>query len=137
MAHLLSYCLDDKNDSSPSSSRGNLFGTLLEVAARYGSDLAFLISQIPEGLQVEGIRPKLVSAIQDYRLKVKIHDAVNTISCADKVHLMRDLHHISRRAKRIEYKPEDIIKREDTDESPGVLAIRGPKRCHPVLLPIH
>lgn len=135
--YLVSYCLGDKIDSS-SSNKGthvNLFGTLLEVAARYGADLAFLVSQIPENLQVEGLRSKLVCAIQDYRLKVKIHDAVKTISCADKVHLIRDLHHISRRAKRIEYIPAGM-KPEDKNEIPPLISYTCRKRSHLMFLPI-
>ena len=131
--YLVSFCLGYPATPTSKNADGSLFGTLIEVAARQGADLSFLVAQIPNGLQVEGIRPKLVSAIKDYRLKVKIYDAVKAISCADKVHLMRDLHHISRRAKRVQYKHDDT-KSNDTNHIP-ISGFMGQKRS-PVFLPI-
>jgi len=105
---LVSFCLRPENIISESQGSeklmptdGVLFGSLLEVAAIYGADVAFLVSQIPDGLQVEGIRPKLVAAIADYRMKVKIHEVVRELGVSDKVRLIQDLYHIWRRAKRI------------------------------------
>jgi len=115
----------------------NIFGTLLEVAARYGANLAYLVSRIPKGLQVEGIRPKLVSAIQDYQLKVKIHDGVKTVIYEDKIQLMRDLHYTTRRAKRIEFQSEFKTKHLGDKESPEICGVvRKSKRYQALVLPI-
>ena len=98
---LISYCL--KSTSENSEPDGLLFGSLLEVASRFGADLSNLVSKIPTGMRIEGIRPKLVSAISDYRLKLKIHESSSTIMEDDKIDLLRQLSHRSRRGLRVEY----------------------------------
>mmetsp|Transcript_13614 Transcript_13614/g.26044 ORF Transcript_13614/g.26044 Transcript_13614/m.26044 type:complete len:313 (+) Transcript_13614:1-939(+) len=85
------------------SSLGALFGSLLEAAAHTGSDLGSLVSRIPEGMSIEGLRPKLISAITDYRYKVKIHEQVDNMLMEDKISVSRELSHVSRRGSRMEY----------------------------------
>ena len=83
------------------SAQGALFGSLLEAAAHTGSDLASLVSRIPQGMSIEGLRPKLIAAISDYRYKVKIHEQVDNILMEDKVSILRELSHLSRRGERM------------------------------------
>ena len=79
----------------------NLFGSLLEAAAHCGADLSSLVARIPEVMAIEGLRPKLIAAVTDYRHKVKIHEYVAEILTEDKVFILRELSHLSRRGTRI------------------------------------
>lgn len=96
----------DDSDEEPDTN-GVLFGSLLEVAARSGADLAHLIVCVPAEMRIKGIRPKLVAAISDYRLKLKIHEAVSDVFLADKVSLLRDQCHRARRGLRVDL-PSDM-----------------------------
>ena len=86
--------------SSDASEKGALFGSLLEAAALCGADLSSLVSSIPEGMAIEGLRPKLVAAIADYRHKVRIHEHTSDALTEDKTSLLRELCHLSRRGER-------------------------------------
>ena len=110
---LISYCLDPKpqlsrkrkgkkKDSVADKENGHLFGALLEVAARSGADLSHLVSKIPKGMQIEGLRPRLIASIADYRVKVQMHKAAADILNKDKVDLLRELAQKSRRGTRVE-----------------------------------
>ena len=104
---LISYCLnakiDEPSDNDNDDGRnGQLFGSLLEVAARSGADLAHLVSKIPTGMSIHGIRSKLVTAISDYRFKLKINEDAAKILSDDKVSLLREQCHRSRRGVRID-----------------------------------
>ncbi len=103
---LVTYCLDAEVDEPTENvereKNGQLFGCLLEVAARSGSDLAHLVSKIPTGMSIHGIRSKLVTAISDYRFKVKINESAAKILSNDKVGLLREQCHRSRRGIRID-----------------------------------
>ena len=72
---LVEHCTtpDPTRDANQNSAMGSLFGSLLEAAAHTGSDLASLVSRIPEEMSIEGLRPKLIAAITDYPYKVKMH----------------------------------------------------------------
>uniref|UniRef100_A0A7S4I3E7 Vps41 beta-propeller domain-containing protein n=1 Tax=Odontella aurita TaxID=265563 RepID=A0A7S4I3E7_9STRA len=116
---LVSYCMQPKptlggavSSSSDSSNPedGSLFGSLLEVSARSGADLAKLILKIPAGMRIEGLRPKLVAAVADYRLKEKIHESSAEILLKDKVDLLRELSHRSRRGRRVVVPPQAMRK---------------------------
>jgi len=76
---------------------GSLFGSLLEAAALSGADLAKLVEQIPQGMQVEGLRPRLVAAIADYRLKVQLHRTSSKIAVKEKGLLFQEATIRSRR----------------------------------------
>jgi hypothetical protein len=102
---LISYCLT--NDASKSKMEGTkagrnglLFGSLLEAAALSGADLARLVEKIPPGMVVEGLRPRLVAAVADYRFKLDIHEAAATASATDCNELLREVTHRSRRGVR-------------------------------------
>jgi len=112
---LVNYCLDAEMEEEPSSrdesgKNGELFGSLLEVAARSGADLAHLVSKIPIGMSIQGIRAKLVSAISDYRFKLKINEDAVKIFSDDKISLLREQCHRSRRGVRI-----DLMRDVDKD----------------------
>lgn len=109
---LVSYCLDPKpkltrkrkgkrKDSISDKEDGHLFGALLEVAARSGADLSHLVSKVPKGMQIEGLRPRLIASIADYRVKVQMHKAAAEVLNKDKVDLLRELAQKSRRGTRI------------------------------------
>lgn len=93
---LIDYCLKDEDNKD-----GSLFGSLLECAALSGADLAHLVTQIPQGMNVEGLRPRLVAAVADYRWKLKMHEAASNIGTNERVVLLRELAHRSRRGTRI------------------------------------
>ena len=105
---LIQYCLS--KTSSPRSGKsiqdtqkdGMLFGSLLEAAALCGADLARLVAKIPPGMVVVGLRPRLVAAVADYRLKLDIHQAAATASSEDRIALLREVTHRSRRGLRYE-----------------------------------
>jgi len=102
---LVSYCLGTTKTTTTTKTpetSGVLFGSLLEVAASSGADLAHLIVCVPPEMCIEGIRPKLVAAISDYRLKLKIHESASDVFLSDKVSLLRDQCHRARRGLRID-----------------------------------
>jgi hypothetical protein len=97
---------------------GTLFGSLLEAAAHCGADLSSLVSKIPEGVAIEGLRPKLIAAVTDYRHKVKIHEFESNIQTDDRISIIRELCHLSRRGSRkspdmLTCKKEDITYQSD------------------------
>ncbi len=100
---LVEHCTtpDPTSDVIQNGTMGALFGNLLEAAAHNGSDLASLVSRIPEGMSIEGLRPKLIGAVKDYRYKVKLHENVDELLVEDKVSILRELNHVSRRGERI------------------------------------
>lgn len=127
----------DDDDGPP----GALFGSLLEAAARCGADLATLVSRIPEGVAIEGLRPKLVAAIADYRLKVRMHEQVDDLLNEDKVSLVRELTNVSRRGARGREatEPRGVGRQRSSDDengpSPSILESyrsrgRAPTRRH-------
>lgn len=81
---------------------GSAYGSLLEAAALSGADLAHLISQIPTGMQVEGLKPRLVAAVADYRLKVQMHSNSSRIASKEHLLLLREETQRARRAMRYE-----------------------------------
>jgi len=101
---LVEHCTtpDPTSAADQNSALGALFGSLLEAAAHTGSDLGSLVSRIPEGMSIQGLRPKLISAITDYHHKVKIHEHVDNILMEDKISILRELSHVSRRGERME-----------------------------------
>lgn len=96
---LISYCL---STDVAKGRDGLLFGSLLEAAALSGADLARLVAKIPPGMVVEGLRPRLVAAVADYRLKLNIHEAAVTVATVDKNVLQREVTHRSRRGVRFQ-----------------------------------
>jgi vacuolar protein sorting-associated protein 41 len=90
---LITYCLSEASD-------GGLFGELLEAAALSGADLARLVASIPPGMNVEGLRPRLVAAVADYRMKLEIYTAAAAAGSEDEVALMREIAQRSRRGVR-------------------------------------
>jgi len=97
---LIDHCLSKSSTAGGKAQDGILFGALLEAAALSGADLARLVSRIPEGMVVEGLRPRLVAAVADYRFKLDIHEAASLASSAERDNLLRELNHRSRRGAR-------------------------------------
>ena len=97
---LIDHCLHNAQDDDGATKDGSLFGSLLECAALSGADLAHLVTQIPQGMNVEGLRPRLVAAVADYRWKLKMHEAASTIGTNERIVLLRELAHRSRRGTR-------------------------------------
>ena len=89
----------------------NLFGSLLEAAALSGADLAQLVTKIPPGMSIEGLRPRLVGAVSDYRWKLHMHESANEVGRKEILDLYREHEHRSRRGRR--YEPSERI------EAPG------------------
>lgn len=118
---LIDHCLNSAQADGDAKD-GSLFGSLLECAALSGADLAHLVTQIPQGMNVEGLRPRLVAAVADYRWKLKMHEAASSIGTNERVVLLRELAHRSRRGTR--FSSEQMA--TDTEEpSPFASAAPG------------
>lgn len=79
---------------------GSLFGSLLEAAALSGADLAHLVRTIPAGMPVEGLRPRLVAAVADSRLKVQMRQTALAVAARELSELQREAEHRVRRGTR-------------------------------------
>jgi hypothetical protein len=101
---LINHCLASSQSGEGGSpgmkEDGTLFGSLLEAAALSGADLAHLVKQIPHGMAVEGLRPRLVAAVMDYRLKLQMNEVASAISVSERKSLLRECIHRSRRGLR-------------------------------------
>lgn len=97
---LVSYCLGT-SDNNNRSLDGSLFGELLIVSAQCGADLSSLVSQIPEGMQIDNLRHMLIGAVSDYKLKLKLHENASHVLTGDYVELLRELAHKSRKGLRV------------------------------------
>ena len=89
---LIDYCLTHES--------GRLFGSLLEAAALSGADLANLVAKVPHGMAIEGLRPRLVAAVTDYRLKLKMHETASQGARQEMISILQELGHRSRRGTR-------------------------------------
>jgi hypothetical protein len=89
---LIDYCIAHDN--------GRLFGSLLEAAALSGADLASLVTKVPPGMAIEGLRPRLVAAVADYRLKLKMHETASEGATQEMISILQELSHRSRRGAR-------------------------------------
>lgn len=99
---LISHCLSSETGAVHNVIDGSLFGSLLEAAALSGADLAHLVKQIPPGMSIHGLRPRLVAAVADYRLKLQMRHTSSDIANAEKIALLREVAHRSRRGMRFE-----------------------------------
>ena len=96
---LIGHCLEQEKGKDDDLD-GSLFGALLEAAALSGADLAHLVQKIPHGMSIEGLRPRLVAAVADYRLKLKMHESASEGATQEMISLLRELGHRSRRGVR-------------------------------------
>jgi vacuolar protein sorting-associated protein 41 len=109
---LIENCLSNSTAAEISASAdGSLFGSLLEAAALSGADLAKLVNQIPPGMAIEGLRPKLVAAVADYRLKLQMHQSSSSIAHDEKIDLLRELAHRSRRGVRSNWNMDPVLQK--------------------------
>lgn len=104
---LIQHCLTEGGKPSSPGSKidGTLFGSLLEAAGLCGADLAKLVAEIPPGMSILGLRPRLVAAVADYRMKLQTHQSASQVAATEKIDLLRELAHRSRRG--IRYEPSD------------------------------
>jgi hypothetical protein len=128
---LIDYCLTHKAPGG-NEKDGMLFGSLLEAAALSGADLARLVKRIPPGMVVVGLRPRLVAAVADYRHKLDIVEAATRAASADRVALLREITHRSRRGVRYQLptvkKPKNSSKlKSSADQSKSADDDRHPK----------
>jgi len=117
---LIQYCLEGGESKTVEYEEGKidgtLFGSLLEVAALCGADLALLVTSIPQGMNIEGLRPRLVAAVADYRMKLKMHEASTETCREDRLRLLQEVEHRSRRGMR-QIKPSNILGISDSQGS--------------------
>lgn len=141
---LINHCLTSKlvTRTEDGTGGGMLFGSLLEAAAVSGADVARLVAKIPPGMVVEGLRHRLVAAVADYRLGVVIHQAACSAADEERVALIREVAHRSRRGVRFlfptvnrpmdrfrdEKKKLEVMKVEKNLEQPSLL----PKSLRPI-----
>jgi hypothetical protein len=114
--YLISYCLNTKE----SGKKSRVFGSLLEVSAQVSGNLSSIVARIPKKMKIQGVRKKLVNAIADYRLEVEMHNICMDIIGADKVSLLREQCHRSRRGTRVDLVSDHqdlrpVIKNEDDE----------------------
>merc|ERR1712070_479358 len=65
-------------------------------------DPAKLIGRIPEGMEIAGLRQKLIKIIADYTLQLELRSGCNKVLKADSVELSRKLYKAQRRAVRVD-----------------------------------
>ena len=80
---------------------GMHFGCLLKIAANLRADLAHLVSHISKRMRIISIRPKLLSAISNYKFKRSLCKAASTTYFKDKVSLLHASNHRSRHGLRV------------------------------------
>lgn len=114
---VINHCLSNKKNVGKTQD-GFLFGALLEAAALSGADLARLVARIPPGMVVEGLRPRLVAAVADYRLKLDIHHAATSAASEERISLLREVTHRSRRGVRyhISHQQQNTIEESKNEE---------------------
>lgn len=115
---LVEHCLAKTSNEASDEKQvsGSLFGSLLEAAALFGADLAHLVTQIPHGMDVEGLRPRLVAAVADYRLKLKMHEAASDAASEEMVSILRELSHRSRRGTRFQLSSGQVTEERRSDQ---------------------
>lgn len=117
---LIGHCLFKESSEEESKQQdqidGTRFGALLEAAALFGADLAKLVTQIPEGMAIEGLRPRLVAAVTDYRLKLTMHEAASEVAAQEMISILRELSHRSRRGVRHQLSTAPAPKTANTAE---------------------
>lgn len=116
---LIGHCLEREEDREGNPD-GSLFGALLEAAALSGSDLAHLVQKIPPRMSITGLRPRLVAAVADYRLKLKMHESASEGATQEMISLLRELSHRSRRGVRYKISAEPK-KGNDSNEGSDTL----------------
>ena len=73
-----------------------------------GVDPAQLISKIPLGMRVPGLRDKLVKIISDYTMQLQLRESCNLVLKADCFELLKKLCYQQRRAMRVVADPSEL-----------------------------
>jgi hypothetical protein len=131
---LVDHCLLNVNPSKSfvsSSIDGSMYGLLLEAAAFCGADLAHLIAQIPPAMQVAGLKPLLVAAVSDYRLKVQMHNSSSKVASKDKLMLLREVTQRARKGMRYDPRRQTDFKHFPSNVSqPSKIRFMSPPSGH-------
>jgi hypothetical protein len=90
---------------------GNI-GTAVMMEKDQGVDPAQLISKIPMGMRVPGLRDKLVKIISDYTMQLQLRESCNLVLKADCFELLKKLCYQQRRAMRVVTNPSEIALRQ-------------------------
>jgi hypothetical protein len=90
---------------------GNI-GTAVMMEKDQGVDPAQLISKIPMGMRVPGLRDKLVKIISDYTMQLQLRESCNLVLKADCFELLKKLCYQQRRAMRVVSDPVEIETRQ-------------------------
>ena len=90
---------------------GNI-GTAVMMEKDQGVDPAQLISKIPMGMRVPGLRDKLVKIISDYTMQLQLRESCNLVLKADCFELLKKLCYQQRRAMRVVADPIEITARQ-------------------------
>ena len=67
---------------------------MLQSASSCGAELSQIIKQIPKGMIIKIIIPKLVNTTSDYKLQVEIHEHISFMWVYVKVCLVRERVHL-------------------------------------------
>ena len=79
---------------------GNI-GTAVMMEKDQGVDPAQLISKIPMGMRVPGLRDKLVKIISDYTMQLQLRESCNLVLKADCFELLKKLCYQQRRPNQL------------------------------------
>jgi hypothetical protein len=90
-----------------SSLLGNI-GTAVMMEKTQGVDPAQLISKIPLGMRVPGLRDKLVKIISDYTMQLQLRESCNLVLKADCFELLKKLCYQQTRAMRVIADPAEL-----------------------------
>ena len=91
----------------PRSLLGNI-GASIMMEKEQGVDPAQLISKIPLGMRVPGLRDKLVKIISDYTMQLQLRESCNLVLKADCFELLKKLCYQQRRAMRVVADPSEL-----------------------------
>ena len=92
---VVTHCLQDG---------GKKIGQLLESASEVGADLSRLVREIPTGVEIDGLKDKLLKAISDYRQFLNLNAETLAIAGSERLHLLQTCSHTVRRGTRVSAK---------------------------------
>jgi len=119
--------LVDRSLKSPRFIAGLLgnIGTAVMMEKDQGVDPAQLISKIPMGMRVPGLRDKLVKIISDYTMQLQLRESCNLVLKADCFELLKKLCYQQRRAMRVVTDPQEISLRQSLQSVQSQRGIDG------------
>jgi len=111
--------LVDRSLKSPRFIAGLLghIGTAVMMEKTQGVDPAQLISKIPLGMRVPGLRDRLVKIISDYTMQLQLRESCNLVLKADCFVLLDKLVYKQTRAMRVVADPTEVAARRQLESS--------------------